>query len=784
MNRFPIDGSHDPQQGAAPPASASRVNAVRQPETNGTTTHPEVKAPNAVRRSAPHRGARVAHEPSLAEIAWTLAERRWTVIAVAGSVLALAVAYLLVAPPVFESSVLIQVEGRARPAAAFQDLASLFDGETLAEAEMRIMRSRTLLDAVVDQLGLDFEARPRMLPIVGEALVRRYTGATPAPAPFGLSRFAWGGERIQVKRLGASDALLGQRLTLVALEGGRYRVEASDGSILVAGAVGTPATGSDRKRTVELLVTELTARPGTEFTVAKLRRQDVIEDLQDSLRVSEQGKHTGLVEVTLAGRDPARIATILDAVSTTYLRQSLERTSAEAAKTLQILEAQLPVLKSTLDKAERGLNAFRQRKGTVNLSLETQAMLERIGEIDRQIAKNEVKGAELHRFTAQHPDVSTLAERAERLRSQRAAIEGRMRALPDLELEFTRLSRQARVATELYMLVLNRAEELRIVKSGWIGNARVLERAVEPYRPVSPKRAVVLVLSILLGLGGGIAVALVRNAFDQGARDPDEIEAGAGLAVLATIPHSAAQRRLARRARRGRLPALSVVEPGDAAVEDLRGLRTTVEFALLEAPNNVIAVGGLAPRAGKSLVSVNLAHLLAAAGGRVLLVDGDLRRGVLHRYFGVKAEPGLAEVVSGASGLDAALHSTETPNLDVLPTGKLPANPAELLAGVPFQQLLAELGRRYKVVVVDTPPILSVTDSALVGRHAGVNLLVLRAGEHSVREISSVLRRLAQNGVAVRGAILNDVRPAWQRYGMSGRYRRYELPRGEHPDLH
>lgn len=349
-----------------------------------------------------------------------------------------------------------------------------------------------------------------------------------------------------------------------------------------------------------------------------------------------------------------------------------------------------------------------------------------------------------------------------------------MRALPDLELEYTRLSRQVRVATELYMLVLNRAEELRIVKSGWIGNARVLEQAAVPYRPVSPKPPLVLTLAMLLGLGGGIFVALVRAAFDEGVRDPDEIEA-AGLAVMATIPHSSAQRRLARRARRGKMPALSLVEPGDAAVEDLRGLRTSVQFALLQAHNNIVAVGGLAPRAGKSLVSVNLAHLLAAADGRVLLVDGDLRRGVLHRYFGVEAAPGLADVVSGTAKLDEVLHATGAPNLDLLPVGRIPANPAELLAGAPFQQLLADLGRRYKVVVVDTPPILSVGDSALVGRHAGLNLLVLRAGEHSIGEISSTLRRLAQNGVTIRGAILNDVRHALGRYGRSGRYRRYVL---------
>ncbi|HYG66061.1 MAG TPA: CpsD/CapB family tyrosine-protein kinase, partial [Anaeromyxobacteraceae bacterium] len=250
-----------------------------------------------------------------------------------------------------------------------------------------------------------------------------------------------------------------------------------------------------------------------------------------------------------------------------------------------------------------------------------------------------------------------------------------------------------------------------------------------------------------------------------------------------TIPHSSTQRKLTRRSRRGRITPLTFANPGDPAIEEVRGLRTTVQLALRRSRNNVIAIGGLAPKAGKSFVSVNLAQLLAAAEGRVLLVDGDLRRGGLHRYFGLEPQPGVVEVVTGAATLDEALRPTDTPHLDLLPAGRLPGNPAELLAGAPFEALLGELGRRYDVVLVDTPPILSVADSALVGRHAGVNLLVLRAGEHSLGEILAALRRLVQNGVTIRGAVLNDVRPRWGRYGRTARYRRYELVRRER-DVH
>lgn len=783
MARIPSDSAHERDPADASSRTTGVVNTTQEREARRNVIDPEIEGSAPVRRGASHDGGSAAHEPTIAEVAWTLAERRWTIIAVAGAALACAAAYVYVASPVYESSVLIQVERRSRPVTAFEDLAALFQEETPTEGEMRIMKSRTLVEAVVKELDLDVEVRPRVLPVIGRALTRR-SGLPPSTAaPLGLVRFAWGGERIRLERLTVSDVLLGDPLVITALEQGRYQVAASDGAILAEGEVGKTVNATDAERSIELLVSELTARPGTEFMVVKKDAIDVIEALREQLQISEQGRLTGLVEVALAGPNPARIAAILDSLATNYRRQSVERTSAEAAKTLGVLEAQLPVLKVNLERAERSLNAFHRKNGTANLSLGGEDLLRRIGEIERSIAVNEVQRAELsHRFTEKYPDVKVLAERTQVLHAQRAALEARLHQLPQLELESTRLSRQLRVATELYMLVLNRAEELRIVKSGWIGTARVLEKAAVPNRPVSPKPGLVLVLAIVLGLGGGVAVALIRNAFDRAVRDPDEIEASAGLAVMATIPRSAAQRRLARRGRRGRLSALSVVEPGDAAVEELRGLRTSVQFALLRARNNIITIGGLAPRAGKSLVSVNLAHLLAAAGGRVVLVDGDLRRGVLHRYFQVEPHPGVAEVVTGVSKLDEALHVTDTPNLDLLPAGRLPTNPAELLASAPFQELLDELGRRYKAVIVDTPPILSVTDSALVGRHAGVNLLVLRAGEHSIGEILSALRRLVQSGVTIRGAILNDVRPTWGRYGRSGHSRRYDLVRDR--DLH
>ncbi|HEY6098071.1 MAG TPA: polysaccharide biosynthesis tyrosine autokinase, partial [Anaeromyxobacter sp.] len=286
----------------------------------------------------------------------------------------------------------------------------------------------------------------------------------------------------------------------------------------------------------------------------------------------------------------------------------------------------------------------------------------------------------------------------------------------------------------------------------------------------------VLALAMVLGLGAGIAGVFLREALKRGAEDADDIETGTGLAVYATVPHSDAQLygAHAHRVRQGAPALLAAADPGDIAVEHLRSLRTALQFALVESTNNVIAIGGAGPGVGKSFISANLAYVLASADHRVLLVDCDLRRGRLHRAFGLQRRPGVTDVVSGSAQAADAVRKTENPYLDLLTTGAIPPNPSELLATGGFEQLLGWASRHYAYVVIDTPPVLAVTDPTLVARRAGVNLLVLRAGQHPLREIALAVNRYAQSGVKVQGAVLNDGRSSGGRYGKYGRYSRYE----------
>lgn len=695
-------------------------------------------------------------EVSLAEYVDAVVRGRWIVASAAAVALVLGGAYALLTAPVFRSDALLQVENKKGGIGGLAELSDMFGESSPAETEIEILRSRALVGAVVDQLRLDIISRPRRFPIVGSAIARRYEGSEPAEPLFGLRGFAWGGERLSVSRLSIPPALQSERLTLVVGEGGAYSLLDPGGALLLEGRVGATTL----ERGVEIQVSDLAARPGTKFWVRQLPREFVIEELQENLRITEKGKKTGILRLALEGSEPERIASILDALARAYLRQNVERKSAEAQKTLEFLETQLPALRTNLEAAERELESYRSDLGSVDVTLETQAAVQRVAEIERAASELQIEYAALRqRFTEEHPAVRAVQEKLARLGTERRVLDDRLKKLPAAELESVKRLRDVKVANELYLTLLNKSQELKVVREGTIGNVRILDSALLPVRPVAPRMGVTLLVAITLGLGLGVFIALLAYALDHGVDDPEQVERATGVGVHASVPQSPAQAEASRRAVREhtRIPLLADTDPNGTAVESLRSLRTSLQFALLEAPNSVVAVTGPAPGVGKSFVSANLAHLIAEGGKRVILIDGDLRRGHLHDYFGVDRVNGLSDAIVGRIPLSAAIRETMVPNLAFVSTGTIPTNPAELLASERFKGMLAELRTQYDVVLIDTPPVLAVTDAVIVARDAGVRLLVIRAGKHPVREIVAAVRQLARGGIKLQGIVMNGV---------------------------
>ncbi len=702
-------------------------------------------------------------------------EGAWLIAGAAALALAAALVYVAVGTRVYSSDVVVQVQERPereRPSDV-QEFTEMFALKTGADTEIEILRSRSLLGPVVEQLGLAVEVRPRTFPLIGLWSRSAAEGEAPRAAPLGLARFAWGGERIRISGVQVDQRELGRELRLRALADGKYELRDDDGRLLLQGAVGR----AEQSGPTALQVAELRARPGTEFVVVKRSVDEVVKDLQKRLSIGETGKKTGLIRVALEGESPERLATVLNAIGDAYANQNVDRKAAEAGKTLSLVSAQIPEQKAILEAAERALNEYQSSHGSVNVSLETSTLIDRASQLERQLSDLRLQRAELHqRFTDGHESLIAVARKAESLRAERAAIEGRIKKLPQTELDSARLTRDVRVANELYVNLLNKAQELRIVKSGTIGNVRVLDHAPVPRKPVRPYPLRDLPLALAAGLALGLIGAFARKFLFEGIEDPQQMEVVTGADILGTIPHSRAQERLSRgsawRASRGGRPKiLAELQPADIAVEGFRGLWTNVQAGLAESGSKVIALVGPSPRIGKSFVTLNLARVIAGPGTRVLLIDGDLRKGALHRAFGVTGRaPGLSEVLSSSTRFEDAVRRSVADHLDLLPTGAFPAQPAELLRGARLRELIESVSGQYDVVIVDTPPSLAVTDASLVSRLAGTTLMVLRAREHSARELQNAMKSLAQAGVKPSGIVINDFVSVVGKYGY-GYYR-------------
>lgn len=698
-----------------------------------------------------------------------LDEWRW-ITAITLAVFAFAALYAFTATPVYRTNALVQVEEKEAGIGGIEELSSMLSGETPTEAEIEIVKSRSVLLQAIEDEDLNIMVEPVRFPLFGGVMARGYEGDAPAEAWLGFDSYAWGGEELQVDRIETSRELEGEELELVAGENGGFTLFGPDGDALVSGTVGEAAEGD----AVSVFIPKLIARPGTRFTLVYHDPLVTLGDLRERLSVAERGKQTGILELSLEGEDREAIAATLNAITNIYLRQNVERKSAEAAQTLDFLNVQLPQLKAELNAAEQALNRFRVEKGSIDLTLETQGLLEQLAEVEKRASELELQRAELmQRFTPEHPAMLALNQQKAEVEQTRALLEQQIRELPQAEQDALRLMRDVRVANELYMLLLNRAQELKVVEAGTVGNVRIIDTAFVPREPVKPKKPLVLALGLVLGGMLGVFAVFLRQALSSGIRDPKALEQAFNLPVYAIVPRSAAE---IRTTGKGDAQHLIVLEdPLDPAVESLRSLRTSVQFLMQEASSNVLAIGGPAPAVGKSFVSANLAVLLAQVGHRVVVIDADLRRGHLHRKFGMPREPGLSDVIVGDADAASVIKPAAQENLFVMASGALPPNPAELIVSRRMEALVRELAGNYDIVIMDAPPILAASEAVTLAGLAGINLMVVRSGQQNRREVELARDRLRQTKVQLNGFIFNDLTVGSRRYAYAGyRYYRYE----------
>lgn len=697
-------------------------------------------------------------ELNLSDLIGVVIENRWLIIGVTLIALVIGAYRAFTAVPIYRADGLLQVEEKSSGLANL-DVTTMLNDYAPVNAEIEILRSRSVLGAVVDNLKLDIIATPDYFPLIGEAFARR------APAD----------ERplIRVDSLNVPESIRGSALKIVAVGPNKYEVYDSEGAYLLRGDVGKVASiAMPGEESLSIFVSALQDKQDQSFWVMRQPRLSAIQSLQGRLNVSERGDWSGILSVSVEGADPGSIQRQVNEIANVYVRQNVERKSAEAQQTLEFLDEQLPIVRQNMEAAELALNSYRLEKGSIDLPLETQTILQTIVTVEGQLneLRQEREKVTLA-FTEEHPTVIALDRQIQRLGGELSALNDQVRDLPSTQQELLRLIRDVEVNTALYTSLLDTAQELRVVKAGTIGNVRVIDYAVEPAYPVKPSKSRIMLLSLLLGGFAGVAAAFAKKALKAGVEDPDLIERQVNVPVYATVSHSKRQDRIYKelKSKHAKRAILAVDAPNDPAIESLRNLRTALHFGMMNVKNNCIMIAGPGPEVGKSFVSVNLAAVLTSNDKKVLLIDGDLRRGHLHEYLGVERNNGLSEFISGEVPIGQALHQTPIRGLTLIPTGVIPPNPAELLLHKRFSNCLSVLTPRYDHIIIDSPPILAVTDATIIGQMVGGTLMVLKAGEHPMREIELAVKRLKQAGVNLRGILFNDVDVQSQRYG-AGKY--------------
>ncbi|KVF78485.1 capsular biosynthesis protein [Burkholderia sp. FL-7-2-10-S1-D7] len=679
--------------------------------------------------------------------------------------------YALCAAPVYRTDILFQVEQSptdSKSTSPTGDPSSVFDLKTDASTEIEVLKSRAVLDRAIDSTNLAVDARPHYLPLIGWRFVNAADGVS-SPLPGG---YVYGAERIDVPTFDVPKRLLGKRFALTVGDDGAYTLQRTGwfGRTGPAwqGRIGQPLHVETAQGPLDIFVRGVAGKPGARFDLTRYSDEEATAWLQKNALISERGKQSNMVGVTLDGTDPVHESRVLNAIGDAYLAQNTQRKSEAADKLIRFMDAQLPQLKAQLEKAESRFNAFRASHGTVNTSDEALALRQQSVDIETRVQTLQQRREELlTRFMPKHPAVVAVDAQLSDAQRSLDTTRKQIQQLPAVEQGVLQLQRDVAVDTALYTNLLNTRQQMILARASKTGTVRIVDTAKVAEQPIGPHRGVAMIALLLVGLLAGAAIVVVRQRIVGTIGDAEEIEWTTGLPVFATVPHSpvAAQAELRpKAARRGARAPVPPVAAQDAALESLRNFRAALQLSMPDASNPVVLISGPTTGVGKSFVAANIASLVGAAKRRVLLIDADLRKGSLHERFRYSRAPGLSDVVAGTHSLDEAIKRGVVPGLDFIAMGSVVPDPGELLLQPALAELIEQLASRYDMVVIDGPPLLPVADALVLGRLAGTVFLVARSGVTTLAELDESARRLEHAHIDVRGVVLNDYKGAPGRY--------------------
>ena len=634
--------------------------------------------------------------------------------------------------PIYKVDALLQIESKnGKNVGMMAGLGNLFSTTSPAETEIELIMSRQIIGEAVEKMHLQYEATP----------ISKINRILHQEGRMELSAFEVPWSKLP------PDEETGPWHAVVIDSTNYYLLDHNKKKVLTC-TVGQTCKAPYAGDTVTINVINMSAEPKQKFKLLKMERLDAIASFKSKFKVKERGKKTGILEFSYQDIYPDRATNILNEIATTYLRQNVEQRNAEAQKTLEFLEKQLPDVKAQMDSSLLKYNTYRNKVGSIDINAETRLVLEKRTRLQQNLLElQQKKQSAIRLFQPEHPTIKTLEEQENALKRELASNSNETKRLPSTQQEVLKLTNEVDMSKIMYTTMLNNIQQLKLVSAGEVGSVRIIDFAEPALRPSKPKKPLIICAALFIGLLFGFALISIKSKFSSGVRDANFIERETGFSVYAKVPKGNPK------GTKGTRP-LAVVEPDDVAVESLRALRSSLEFSMEEGQRKIIGVSGLIPGVGKSFISVNLAALCAGLGKKVLLIDADLRKGRLHKEFGIKRGNGLSQVLLHTATIDEVICHTEVENLDIIPCGSVPSNPSELLGSKHYTNTIDELEKKYDLIIVDTPPIMLVTDAALACRIASQIVMVIEYNKHSIDAIKDGMKQLLKGNSEVHASFV------------------------------
>ena len=609
-------------------------------------------------------------------------------------------------------------------------------GGANTQTEIELLKSRTILGQAIQNLHLDLQIQIQRGFFSNLLSAENYLSTYSAQGVLLTNKL----QRIYFSKFEIPQAYENKRLSIV-LKQGQYKIyDQKTEQLLVQGQLNQIFSKNGWK-----LHIIGSSQLEQEFLVQKNSLPVAMSNILKHFNAQEKGKGTGIVELTYEGENKTNIPEILNTVLSIYKQQDIARSATDKDQQVRFLEKQLPELKADLNASENQFNQFREKYGTIDVKEESELYLKQTMLLETSRIELQQKQAELSaQYTNEHPAMTAINAQLATINNKINELNAKIKQLPEIQRQYLQYYRDVEIKTQLYTSLLGTYQSLNVAKAGELGKVSIVDYAVEPFKPIKPRKLIILLLSIFVGGFIGVLIALLRSMSKTGVKHPEEIEQATGIKTYAELT--------------------LIRKKEDTLLLSLETLIPTLRYQLKQKQHNITLLSSVSPDKNQAEIVKNLAILLSQSGRKVLLIDADLYQGQLAQSFNVTTQTGLINYLRDQAQFEQLITQTNHVNLSLIARGQN-SNDISLSAYQErIAQLMQQVKTQYDYVILNTTPMLANSDSLNFAQHTGFNLAIVQYGKTQLKEIEKAKSYFENAGISIDGVIFDQI-PSYQLKG-------------------